>query len=264
MRIFELPGSKDVLKRRVPPIRVVNRAHEAPVHVCKVDPTSTYLASGSADGVVKVWNILGGFVTHVFKGHGGVVSALAFNYPQDASSVTQTRTMHLLTASVDTRIRLFNLTDGASTSSGGGKPEAVLEGHVSVPRGLDVSEDGKWLVSGGRDSVVLIWDLLSKSLSTNKSKSKKTNNATAPLTPTLVKTVPILERVEAVGILRSDGKLGESDGDLNSLRFYTGGEKGVVKLWSGKKGEIVQQLGQEKAASSSEELEEQRQISNIL
>jgi len=110
----------------------------------------------------------------------------------------------------------------------------------------------------------LIWDLLSKSLSTNKSKSKKINNATAPLTPTLVKTVPILERVEAVGILRSDGKLGESDGDLNSLRFYTGGEKGVVKLWSGKKGEIVQQLGQEKAASSSEELEEQRQISNIL
>jgi U3 small nucleolar RNA-associated protein 13 len=82
------------------------------------------------------------------------MSALAFSYPQDVGSVTQNKTMHLITASVDTRIRMFDLVEGTSTSGGGAKPEAVLEGHVSVPRGLDVSWDGRWLVSGGRDSVV--------------------------------------------------------------------------------------------------------------
>jgi len=253
LRIFELPDSKEPLKKRIPPIRVIGRAHEAPVHVCKADPTSTYLASGSADGVVKVWDILRGFVTHVFKGHGGVVSALAFSYPQDVGSVTQNKTMHLITASVDTRIRIFNLVEGASTSSGGGKPEAVLEGHVSVPRGLDVSLDGQWLISGGRDSVVLIWDLFSKILST---KEKKSNRKT----PTLVKTIPTLERVEAVGLLRSDNQF-HSKTELDQLRFYTGGEKGVIKIWDSK-GHVVQKLGEERAYAS--ELEEQRQIVDVL
>ncbi|KDR85754.1 hypothetical protein GALMADRAFT_132409 [Galerina marginata CBS 339.88] len=264
LRIYELPDSKEPLKKRVPPIRVVGRAHEAPVHVCKVDPTSTYLASGSADGVVKVWDIVRGYVTHVFKGHGGVVSALTFNYPQDASSVTQeNRTMHLITASVDTRIRVFNLTEGASTSSGGGKPEAVLEGHVSVPRGLDVSADGRWLVSGGRDSVVLIWDLLSKSSSASSAKPKKPTRKTPALTPSLIKTIPILERVEAVGFLREEEDVGRSQSDLGKLKFYTGGEKGVIKLWDGKTGEVTQSFGQENVVAS-EEMEEQRQIMNIL
>ena len=257
LRIYELPDSKEPLKKRIPPIRVVGRAHEAPVHVCKADPTSTYLASGSADGVVKVWDILRGFVTHVFKGHGGVVSALAFSYPQDVGSIIQNKTMHLITASVDTRIRIFNLVEGASTSSGGGKPEAVLEGHVSVPRGLDISSDGRWLVSGGRDSVVLIWDLFSKNLST---KEKKKNNQK---TPTLVKTIPILERVEAVGLLRSDDDQFHSKTEFDQIRFYTGGEKGIIKIWDASKGHVVQKLGEEQTQTSAE-LEEQRQIVDVL
>ena len=257
LRIYELPDAKEPLKTRIPPIRVVGRAHEAPVHVCKADPTSTYLASGSADGVVKVWDILHGFATHVFKGHGGVVSALVFSYPQDVGSITQNTIMHLITASVDTRIRIFNLVEGPSTSSGGRKPEAILEGHVSVPRGLDVSLDGRWLVSGGRDSVVLIWDLFSKNIST---KEKKGNRKT----PTLVKTIPILERVEAVGLLRSDDDQFRPKTELDQIRFYTGGEKGIIKIWDGSKGCVVQKLGEEGAQDASAELEEQRQIVDAL
>ena len=272
LRIYELPPSSGQFenaatantknKNRIPPIRVVARAHEAPVHICIADPTSTYLASGSADGTVKVWHILRGYVTHVFKGHGGVVSALTFSYPRngrrkddDDVTAAEKRTMRLVTASVDTRIRVFNLTDGASTSSGGGaKAEAVLEGHVSVPRGLDVSEDGRWLVSGGRDSVVLIWDLQEKSTTTTTKKGK----GKLASTPTLVRTIPILERVEAVGLIAST-----PDGLVGDLRFFTGGEKGVIKVWNGK-GEVVQQFGQEYAGAASEELEEQRQIMNVM
>ncbi|OSD06202.1 U3 small nucleolar RNA-associated protein [Trametes coccinea BRFM310] len=261
LRIYEIPKSSAPQTKLVKPIRVVARAHDAPVHVCKADPTSTYLASGSADGVVKVWDILRGYVTHLFKGHGGVVSALAFNYPFDPSSVVREQKMQLITASVDTRIRIFDLSAAAARASGGSKPEAVLEGHVSVPRGLDVSPDGKWLVSGGRDSVVLIWDISSKTPS--EKKSSKGKGKETQFSPVLHKTIPVLERVEAVGLLHPDEDLAGAPSGPGRLRFYTGGEKGLVRIWDAREGNVLFTLGQEQE-DVPEDQEEQRQIVDAI
>ncbi|EIW63998.1 U3 small nucleolar RNA-associated protein [Trametes versicolor FP-101664 SS1] len=261
LRVYEIPTSSVPLTKLVKPVRVVARAHDAPVHVCKADPTSTYLASGSADGVVKVWDILRGYVTHLFKGHGGVVSALAFNYPFDPSSVIREQKMQLITASVDTRIRIFDLSAAAARASGGSKPEAVLEGHVSVPRGLDVSADGKWLVSGGRDSVVLVWDISSKAgpaKKSSKGKGKETEFA-----PVLHKTIPVLERVEAVGLLHPDEDLAGAPSGPGKLRFYTGGEKGLVRIWDAREGNVLFTLRQEQG-EAAEDQEEQRQIVDAI
>ncbi|KAJ7293063.1 U3 small nucleolar RNA-associated protein [Mycena rebaudengoi] len=261
LRVFEVPTSTTPLSKPVQPIRVVARAHDAPVHVCKTDPTSTYLASGSADGIVKVWDIARGYITHVLKGHGGVVSALAFDYHQDPSSVKQQNKMQLVTASVDTRIRIFELSDAASRGAGGQKPVAVLEGHVSVPRGLDVSLDGRWLISGGRDSVVLIWDMSAMQQSAAKgAKGKGKDKVTAP---TLAKTVPILERVEAVGLLRPDEDLTGSSSASDKLRFYTAGENGVVKIWDAREGNVLFTLGKEHNKISDDQ-EAQRQIIDVI
>ncbi|KAJ7492357.1 U3 small nucleolar RNA-associated protein [Mycena latifolia] len=261
LRIFEVPTSTTSLAKPVQPIRVVARAHDAPVHVCKTDPTSTYLASGSADGIVKVWDIVRGYITHVFKGHGGVVSALTFDYHQDPSSVKQQHKMQLITGSVDTRIRIFELTDSASRGTGSQKPVAVLEGHVSVPRGLDVSLDGKWLISGGRDSVVLVWDL--SSMQQPSAKGTKGKGKDKIVAPTLAKTVPILERVEAVGLLRPDEDLTGSSSASDKLRFYTGGENGVVKIWDAREGNVLFTLGGEHNKISDEQ-ETQRQIVDVI
>jgi len=260
LRIFDIPNRSSPIRAPIQPIRVISRAHDAPVHTCKIDPGSMYLASGSADGVVKVWNIRQGYVTHVFKGHGGVVSALAFNCAQDVSSVSRDQTMQLITASADTRIRIFDLSS-TSNARNGGKPEVVLEGHVSVPRGLDVSCDGRWLISGGRDSVVLLWDLssqeqLSKSSGKNKGKGKA-------LAPDLVKTIPVHERVEALGLLPPDEDPTSSTSSSDRIRFYTGGEKGVVKVWDGKDGSSLFTLGKEQSKVSDDQ-EEPRQILDVL
>lgn len=264
LRIYEIPTSSLASRKPIQPIRVVARAHDAPVHVCKADPTSTYLASGSADGVVKVWDIIRGYVTHAFKGHGGVVSALAFDYPQDPSLVSQTHQMRLITASVDTRIRIFDLSAAASRAAGSQKPEAILEGHVSVPRGLDVSLDGKWLVSGGRDSVVLIWDLSSKEKPPKtKSDGNKGKGKEKGISPTLAKTIPVFERVEGVGFLRPEEDLPGSSSTTDKIRFYTGGEKGVVKVWDGREGAVLFTLGQEDE-NISDDQEEQRQIVDTM
>lgn len=264
LRIYEIPASTgSVSTKPVQPIRVVARAHDAPVHVCKADPTSTYLASGSADGVVKVWDILRGYVTHAFKGHGGVVSALTFNYPRDPSLVNQIQKMQLITASVDTRIRIFDLSAAALRTAGSQKPEAVLEGHVSVPRGLDVSLDGKWLVSGGRDSVVLIWDLSSKTHTSKAKNAGKAKGKEKEFSPTLARTIPILERVEAVGLLHPDEDLAGSTSAPEKLRFYTGGEKGVVRIWDAREGSVLFSLGTEQE-NISDDQEEQRQIVDMM
>lgn len=250
------------------PTRVIPRAHDAPIHVCKADPTSTYLASGAADGVVKVWDIARGYVTHVFKGHGGVVSALAFNFPRDPGALVQrgAQKMQLVTASVDTRVRVFDLVAARSGERSGvqAKPEAVLEGHVSVPRGLDVSEDGRWLISGGRDSVVLVWDLTGQSGTAAAAKGKgKGKEKEREVAPVLVKTIPILERVEAVGLLHPDEDLHGSSSGKDNIRFFTGGEKGVIKIWDGREGSALFTFGNEQT-SVSDDQEEQRQIVNAL
>jgi U3 small nucleolar RNA-associated protein 13 len=220
------------------------------VHVCKVDPTSTYLASGAADGVVKVWDIHRGYITHVFKGHGGVVSALAFSYPRDPSSITAGDVkMQLITGSVDTKIRIFDLGAAVARTSGRPKPEAVLDGHVSVPRGLDVSQDGRWLLSAGRDSVALLWDIssLRAPKSTGKGKEKSSE-------PRLVKTIPVLDHVEAAGLLLPKERLpGSSDNATASgFRFFVAGEKGVVTIWDTNKGTPLLTLGKEKSGDKDE------------
>lgn len=263
LRIYELPKDNTPISKHIQPIRVVARAHDAPVHVCRTDPTSTYLASGSADGVVKVWDIVRGYVTHVLKGHGGVVSALAFDYPFDPSSVGRERRMRLVTGCVDTKIRIFDLSAAASRSGAAAKPEAVLEGHVSVPRGLDVSRDGKWLVSGGRDSVVLVWDISTKASDPAAPKSSKAKGKEKDGAPQLIKTIPVLERVEAVGLLRQDDDLAGASSANAKLQIYTGGEKGVVKVWDARKGSVLYTLGEE-LDNLTDDQEEQRQIVDAL
>lgn len=255
LRIFTLTASQPFqansdVKNVVHPDRVISKAHEAPIHVCKVDPTSTYLASGSADGVVKVWDIRRGYITHVFKGHGGVVSALTFNYPRDPSSITAGDVkMQLITGSVDTKIRIFDLGAAAARTSDRPRPEAVLEGHVSVPRGLDVSQDGKWLISAGRDSVVLLWDIspLRVPKPTGKGKEKTSE-------PRLVKTIPVFDHVEAAGLLLPEEQFAGSSKNAASpgLRFFVAGEKGVVTVWDTDRSTPLLTLGKEKPNDKDE------------
>ncbi len=257
LRVYVLPTSATPITKPVSPIRVVSRSHDAPVYVCTTDPTSTYLASGATDGTVKVWDIVRGFPTHVLRGHGGVVSAIAWSYPPAVG--LEVRKMRLFTASIDTHVRVWDLTHGAEQARAGKqvKPEAVLEGHVSVPRGLDVSEDGRWLISGGRDQVALVWDMSEKpQRQSGKGKGKEA-------WPVLANTITALERVEAVGILGDGVDIGESSSQPRHLRFFTAGEKGLVRIWDGKTGHIIRAFGEEQHTNPGDQ-EAQGQILDAL
>ncbi|KAG8764718.1 U3 small nucleolar RNA-associated protein 13 [Ceratobasidium sp. 428] len=242
LRLYTLPTPTTTPSIKIHPNRHIPRAHDAPVHVCTIDPTSSILASGSADGIVKIHDLRRGHLTHLFRGHGGIVSALRFYYKSGDIAGTWD-TMWLVTASADTRVRIFDL-----SATGTSAPIAVLEGHVSVPRGLGVSHDGRYIISGGRDAVVLIWDTLPDvSIKTKKGKKPA---------PVLVKTIPVLERVEALNVLEP----GDSDG---RLRFYTGGQKGVMRVWDAWDAKVLVTFGQ--AIENDEaESEDSRQILDIM
>ncbi|KAI5811465.1 WD40-repeat-containing domain protein [Peziza echinospora] len=186
------------------------KAHSAPVHVAVTDPTGTLLATGGAEGLVKVWDMKGGFVTHNFRGHGGVVSALRFYSPtkSDGKTGPAASGWKLASGADDTKVRVWDLLKKTCV--------ALLESHVSVVRGLDWSEDGRILASGGRDKVVCLWD----------TKSWKLRN-----------TIPVLEEVEAVGFLASGLLEGYNDEDAQVL--YAGGQNNQIRLWNCNSGKEI-------------------------
>lgn len=196
------------------------RPHTSPVVVSSVDRTGTLLATGGADGVVKVWDIRGGFVTHTFHGHSGVIASLHFFEVEAAASGVEDaaksrrknkRKQDQRNGTSETDAAEEETTLGFRLASGGEdgkiriwdlhkrKSAAILDSHVSVVRSLDFSPQENALVSGSRDKTVMVWD----------SRTWKTRS-----------TIPVLESVESTGFVEYG-------------RFiYTGGENGRVRIWS--------------------------------
>ena len=220
LKIYTLRASSDGYPSIEASLTKALKPHATPVVTAAIDSSGTLLATGSADGTIKVWDIRGGYSTHTFHGHNGLISALLFFHtpqPDPAKNVKvnkkgiskshsqkdvstdvsqdQTTTIRLASGGEDGKIRIWNLARRKSI--------AVLDSHVSVVRGLDFSLDDNALVSVGRDKIAIIWDAL-----TWKPK----------------KTIPILERIEAVGFLQK-GRV-----------VYTGGERGCLRLWNAQTG----------------------------
>lgn len=80
--------------------------------------------------------------------------------------------------------------------------------------------------------------------------------------PKLIKTIPVLERVEAVGFLRQDENLPGAS-SVDRLPFYTGGEKGILTIWDINESRTLFSLGKEDTKISDDQ-EEQRQIVDIM
>ena len=228
MRIYALHRSEDKIASINPVLSKTIKPHPTPVITVAVDDTGTLLATGSADGIVKVWDIRGGYVTHTFRGHDGIVSALHFfqaTLEQDPPKERANRkkrsrsdlaedvvmvdghdsavAFRLASGSEDGRIRIWDLAKRRAI--------ATLGTHVSVIRSFDYIRSINALVSGSRDKTAQVWD----------AQTWRTR-----------RVVPILESVEAVGFLE-EGRF-----------FYSGGSTGRLRLWDVESGQEVTE-GQE-------------------
>ena len=209
------------------------KPHTSPVVTSAIDSSGTLLATGGSDGVIKVWDVNGAYLTHTFHGHNGVVSALHFfetaavstkhrdgvsarnrrkgqrksNNQQDEemegvddTTVGSSTVFMLASGGEDGKIRVWDLHKR--------KAVTTLDSHVSVVRGLDFSSQENVLVSGSRDKTVILWDAR---------------------TWKVRKVIPILERVECIGFLEE------------GVFIYIGGESGKVRIWETESGREVSQ-----------------------
>lgn len=200
------------------------KPHTAPVVTTAVDATGTLLATGAANGSVKVWDIRGGFATHTFHGHGGVVSALCFfevsTSDSDNKSTSKkkkskkgadfddedmadaaagsTTGFRLASGSEEGRVRIWDLNKRKSLAN--------LESHVSVVRGLSYSPSENALLSASRDKTVIVWDV----------RTWKTR-----------RIIPVLESVEAASFVADSGLC------------MIGGENGRLRVWDCDRGSEV-------------------------
>lgn len=224
MRIYSLrhsPESAFALKYEL--LRTL-KPHTTPVVVLAVDQTNTLLATGAADGVVKVWDILGGYNTHTFRGPNVLVSALHFfelvasNRDEETGISARNRKkgskksateetdapndlgkgFRLAHGSQNGNVRIWDLNKRVCAS--------ILDSHVSDVTSLDYSHEENALLTASRDKTLIWWDAR-----TWKSR----------------KIVPVLEEVEAAAFLK-DGKF-----------VYAGGANGNIRIWQTENGREI-------------------------
>lgn len=221
MRIYSLTNIDTGMKTLDAKLVKSVKTHTSPVVTTAVDSTGTLLATGCSDGTIKVWDIRGGYITHTFHGHGGVISALCFfeastavaedgekskslrkkknQHNQEGASTSTT--LRLASGDEEGKVRVWDLSKRKSL--------VTLESHVSVVRSLSYSDSENALLSASRDKTVIVWDAR-----TWKSR----------------RIIPVLESVESAGFV-SDTAL-----------IYIGGERGTLRIWDGNRGgEITQE-----------------------
>jgi U3 small nucleolar RNA-associated protein 13 len=207
MRIYALkPSPSSALTLNLELLRTL-KPHNTPIVVLAVDRTSTLLATGTADGVVKVWDIRGGYVTHTFKGQNVLISALHFfetaaheedvaergrrkRFDHEDSVNESAKRFRLASGSQNGKVRIWDLFKRTCLST--------LDSHVSDVRALDYSLEENSFMTASRDKTLILWDA-----STWK----------------IRKVVPIFEEIEAAGFLKT--------GTL----IFTGGANGRLRLW---------------------------------
>ncbi|GAB1542542.1 hypothetical protein NUACC21_52160 [Scytonema sp. NUACC21] len=117
------------------------RGHSSDVNTVAFSPDGKFLATGSDDKTIKIWNLSIQEKTLTLQGHSHWVWAVAFS--PDGKT--------LASASADNTIKLWNLETGLELGT--------LKGHSAGVSSIAFSPDGKTLASGGLDSVIKLWNL---------------------------------------------------------------------------------------------------------
>lgn len=220
MRIFQLSHFDDNISAEL--LRTL-KPHTTPVVASTVDTTGSLLVTGGADGIVKVWDIRGGYCSHTFHGHGGVITAVEI-FESDSSQIKsglgslkkgkaqesmangtpKANALFLASSGEDGRIKIHNLNSRQQIAS--------LESHASVVRSLKFSPEQDLLLSASRDRTIVLWDVRSW---------------------TAKKITPTSEELEAAGFI------------LGGQYMYAGGENGRLRVWSTQTGRELQMGAQD-------------------
>ncbi|MEO3749631.1 hypothetical protein [Streptomyces sp. B6B3] len=115
--------------------------HQAPVDALVFDPEGGTLATGSADGSVRLWDVTTGEERRTLPGNDDWVSAVGFS-PDGRI---------LAMGGDDGTVRVWDLATG--------EERRTLPGHGGWVSAVAFSADGRTLAAGSDDGTVRVWDL---------------------------------------------------------------------------------------------------------
>lgn len=163
-------------------LEAVLHGHSAEVQSVAFSPNDVYIASGSLDGSVRLWDARTGEELHLLKGHSDCVHSVCFS-PDGHRIMTGSGDKTLRIWDVQTGTELLCITghsarvtgtafspDGRRAASGSwdntvrvwdvktGAEEFALRGHEGFVDAVSYSSDGRLIASGSHDNTVRVWD----------------------------------------------------------------------------------------------------------
>ncbi|RVE44533.1 hypothetical protein evm_010818 [Chilo suppressalis] len=192
--------------------------HKGPVARLAFDSTDENIASGGSDGNIRLWDFDHNMCTSSLRGAVGVFSIL--KYHPDASKEL------IFGAADDTKIRSWN--------SKTGKESMIYSGHFSKITSIQFTSDGEYMISSGRDRVLILW---------------KINESSA------IRVIPVYESIEACILLPLSFKIPNFKKKIGMDGIYVAcaGEKGIVKIWNMEKSRLMYEQDNSLVSPSHEE-----------
>ena len=115
--------------------------HSSQIRAVAISPDSQFIASGSADKTINLWELDGGSLVYSLRDHTNWVRGVAFS--PDSKT--------LVTCSADKTIKLWEVNSG--------KLILTLAGHANGVSAVTFSPNGKIIISGSDDGTVKLWEI---------------------------------------------------------------------------------------------------------
>lgn len=178
-------------------VKMWKSAHQGPIKTLCFNASSTtsLIASGGTDGTVRIWDYQRKTCVGSLRGCSGVLTVLEFSPDAKSRTVFAAGSDHVIHAwNYETRDVAF-----------------TLAGHLTQVTSLSFTGDGRFLVSSGRDKVLILWDVAARAQ---------------------LRVVPTYETIESAVILANDVRL-PNNVRLSDDKIYaaSAGADGRIKVW---------------------------------